>query len=105
MALWSNHGVFEALMLIGGINFDESFSRVRIFHGASNLEFECISQSMKISVSLFQLVTSVAPFDGADSHCDAVVLGSEPKHAKSISRSRRDTPRASKKAGMREVAS
>lgn len=105
MTLWSSHDVFETLMLIGGINFDESLSRIRILRSASNLHFECISHSVQIFASLFHLVTGVAPFDGADSYCDAEVLGNEPKHAKSISRSRRDTPRASKKAGMREVAS
>ena len=105
MSLWGHHGVFEILTLNCGMDFDESLSRVQLLRGASTLHFECISQSMKISILLFHLVTGVAPFDGADFHCDAAVLGSEPKHAKSISRSRRDTLRASKRAGMREVAS
>ncbi len=103
--LWGHHGIFEILTLICGINSDESLSRFQLLRGAFNLHFDCIYQSMKIPISLFHLVPGVAPFDGAGSYCDAEVLGSEPKHAKSVSLSRLDTPRASKKAGMREVAS
>ncbi len=105
MALLSHYGVFEVLVLFGGISFEGSFRGAQILRAVSNLHFEYVSRSMQIFASLFHLVTGVAPFDGADFHCDAAVLGSEPNHAKSISRSRRDTPRASKKAGMREVAS
>ncbi|MGU3479460.1 hypothetical protein, partial [Methylobacterium sp. D48H] len=66
--------MFEVLVLFGGISFDGSFRGVQILHAVSNLHFEYISRSMQIFASLFHLVTGVAPFDGADFHCDAAVL-------------------------------